>query len=64
MKIEIRNKCGGGSLTVGEYNNIRQELVSALAAYLLDNDLVEIKIERGNMIVSVEVIKSKINVIQ
>jgi hypothetical protein len=55
MKIEIRNKCGGNRATVGEFNNIRHELVRALAAYLIDNDLVKIELHRGNMIVTVDV---------
>jgi hypothetical protein len=57
MKIEIKNKSGEGSVTVGEYNTIRHELARALAAYLLENNLVEIEIKRGVMIMSVDVKK-------
>jgi hypothetical protein len=57
MKLEIKNKITGNSATVGEYNNIRQELVRALAAYMIDNDLVEIELKRGALVATVDIVK-------
>ncbi|MDR1197391.1 MAG: hypothetical protein LBK94_00025 [Prevotellaceae bacterium] len=55
MRIEIRNKKSEGRTSVGEFMQLRQELVRALADYLIVNDLVEFEFKRGDLIITIDV---------
>jgi hypothetical protein len=54
MTIEIRNKVDG-RVSVANFEEVKREMVRALAAYLIEQDLVSIEVTRGNIIVSVDV---------
>ncbi|MDR2064251.1 MAG: hypothetical protein LBP85_00870 [Prevotellaceae bacterium] len=55
MTIEIKNKVDGRA-SVDEFVQTRQELVHALAEYLIKHDLVEFEFKRGNLTVNVDII--------
>jgi hypothetical protein len=54
MQIEISNRVDGRT-SVEEFGQIRRELVNALAAYLIEHDLVTIEARRGKLYVSVDI---------
>ncbi|MDR3226065.1 MAG: hypothetical protein LBT56_00135 [Prevotellaceae bacterium] len=58
MKLEIKNKFTKDS-TVQEFLAIKRELVQQLAAYMIENDLVEVELKRGTLVVTVEIKKCR-----
>ena len=60
MQLVIKNKLSK-ACTVGDFTHIKREMMRALADYLITNGLVKITLEKGNLIVEIDVKKYENN---